>query len=515
MSIIDNILDRIRPKTLVKVENDQNNEVNIDLEPDGSLHSTALAESSAFNFDVISTSEADLIQQYRKISHIPEVSTAIDEIINEIVVIEDEKNVVDLIIKNEKSFKKNIRDSVHESFKYVTEELLDFNNTAYDKSKDWYVDSRLVFLKNLNNDGTRIASLTQLDPVKVRRIKIIEENDDNLVKVIDDYYVYLRSEDKRNSKNDVFDGAASTSIQMTMNAYQQYKADVVFKIPKQLIVFVDSGLLNRSSNIIYGHLHKAVKASNQLELVESSSVIHRLSRSTPQRVIYVDTGNLNESKAKQSLEAVKRAMRNSIGYDSTRGTITTKNRVMSLREDIFMSRHSGSSATEIRDVGPDGGFDNMDGVTYFKEKLYSSLNIPISRFKDSTSIFAQNSEITREELKFNRFIMRLRSKFSKLFFDLLKTDLLLRKIISESEWADIYKNLSVRYNNDNHFSQLKDLEILGTRIEAINAVQDIVGKYISNDYVRRNILMQSDEEIETQDNLIKQEAADEDKSSDE
>ncbi|AKE44723.1 portal protein [Sinorhizobium phage phiM9] len=486
--------------SLSRVKSEQNLK-QLDVEPNGStIASKALAR--VVDFDFIARSEIDLINSYRRISYMTEVSTAIDEIVNEIVVVDDESDVVQLDttkIKEEKVAGEAVLKALEEEFKNVVN-LLDFNRTAYNKVRDWYIDGKIIFQKVVDTKKPKdgIKKLVQLDPRKVRKVTLVDEDHEGMLSIVEEFYVYTSMIPEKDDKL-----SSSFSIQMSTSDYNDMRrANLLFRIEKDALVFVDSGMLDKTSGISYGYLHKAVKIANQLDLVETSLVIYRLARSSERRVIYVDPGNLPPTKAMQHLENVKAEFRNKTYYDTVHGTVEDKARVMSLQEDFFMLRN-GNKGTQIETLQSGENLGNIEDVLFFREKLFVSLNVPMARFRDNTSIFNQGTQISQEEVKFHRFITRLRAQFSQVFIDVLKTQLVLKKIINPSEFDKIEEFIKFKFNKDNFFSEIRDIEVLERRLTTLESLKEYIGVYFSNDQVRTEILGQTREDIERIDEQIK------------
>ncbi|ASV44632.1 portal vertex of the head [Agrobacterium phage Atu_ph04] len=466
----------------------------LDVEQNGSaIVSKAL--SNVIDFDFTARSEVDLINAYRRISHMTEVSTAIDEIVNEIVVVDDVNEVCTIDtnrLEENGIVSRKICELIEEEFKTVIK-LLKFNATAYNKVREWYVDGKIVFQKVVDpkHPNRGVQKVVQLDPRKIRKITVVSETSDGMLVEEEEFFVYVANQTDTNEKL-----GSSFSVQMSSAEYSDfYRKNIVYKISKDALTYVDSGLVDKSSGISYGYLHKAVKIANQLDLLKTSLIIYRLARSSERRVIYVDPGNLPPTKAQERLESVKTEFRNKTYYDTVHGTVEDKARVMSLQEDYFMLRN-GSKSTEIDTLKSGENLGTIDDVLFFKEELYMGLNVPTSRFKDNSSPFnTSGNTISREEMKFHRFTTRCRSQFSELFSDILMTQLVLKRIIRPSEWEQIAENITYKFNKDNFFSEIKALEELERRLATLDQAKPWIGVYLSNDDVRREILGHTAERI--------------------
>uniref|UniRef100_A0AAU8HXR5 Portal protein n=1 Tax=Rhizobium phage LG08 TaxID=3129229 RepID=A0AAU8HXR5_9CAUD len=478
----------------------------LDIEQNGSYVSTNAAATS-YDFDFISSTEVDLINSYRRIAHIPEVASAIDKIINEMVILDDERDVVKLEtskLVDQKIISEELADTINDEFVQVCR-LLDFNNTAHTKVRDWYIDSRIVFQKVINpskpSDG--VQRMVQLDPRKIKRIEIVDDLENGLLKIKDTFFVYMTS--LFNSDMNNFN---TQNIQMSLNDYEQFRRNVSFRVHPDTITYVDSGLVDRTSGISYGNMHRAVKIANQLDLVETALLIYRLSRSSERRAIYVDSGNLPPIKARELLEATKADFRNKVYYDSVRGTVEDKARIMSMQEDYFMLRRNGKNATQIETLQAGENLGQIEDVIYFREKLFTALSVPLSRFReDGGGLFSNKSEISRSELEFSEFVKRNRLQFSHVFLDVLRTNLILKRIIKPDDWPRIKDGLRIIFNRDNYFAELKEIEMLERRHAALDTVKEYIGVYYSNKHVRNTILQQTQEQMEEMDKQIKEEGS--------
>ena len=476
----------------------------LDVEQTGAYVSTHAA-ASTYDFDFISATEVDLINSYRRISYQPEVASAVDKIINEMVILDDEKDVVAIEtakLVDEKIFSEEVAENIVVEFDRVIK-MLDFNNTAHTKVRDWYVDSRICFQKVIDpkRPSLGVQKLVQLDPRKIKRIEIVDDLENGLLRVRDTFFVYVTS-----VQNGDMNNFNTQNIQMTMNDYELFRRNVSFRVHPDTITYVDAGLVDRTSGISYGHMHKAVKIANQLDLVETAVLIYRLSRSSERRAIYVDSGNLPPIKARELLETTKADFRNKTYYDSVRGSVEDKARIMSLQEDYFMLRRNGKNATQIETLQAGENLGQIEDVIYFREKLYTALSVPISRFKqDGGGLFSNKSEISRDELEFAEFVKRLRLQFSNVFYDILKTNLILKRIIKPEEWSKVRDNVKFIFNRDNYFAEVKEIEMLERRHAALDVVKEYIGVYYSNKEVRNSILQQTQEFMDEMDKQIKEE----------
>jgi hypothetical protein len=439
--------------------------------------------------------EADLIRRYREMSIHPECDRAIDDVVNEAIAGELDDTPVEVELSNlqvSNNIKKKIREEFHNILR-----LLDFDKKAYDIFRRWYIDGKLYYHKmiDVKNPRRGITELRYIDPRKIRKVIEYEQQKDRqfvdprtmeaqLAPKAAEYYIY-------NPKG--LRGLETSGI----------------KIAPDAIAFSHSGLKDMNKNVIMSHLHKAIKALNQLRMIEDSLVIYRLSRAPERRIFYIDVGNLPKQKAEQYLREVMSRYRNKLVYNADTGEIRDDRKFMSMLEDFWLPRREGGRGTEITTLPGGQNLGELEDVKYFQKKLYRALNVPESRLEsESTFNLGRAAEITRDEVKFQKFVTRLRKKFSELFHDLLKTQLVLKGIISIEEWEDMSEHIQYDFVADNYFSELKEKEILTERLNLVSAMDPFAGKYFSIDYIRRQILRHTEAEIEEIDKQIEKEIAD-------
>ena len=437
---------------------------------------------TAIDLDGSYKDESDLIRRYREMSIHPECDRAVDDVVNEAIAGERDDSPVDVDLANlevSAGIRRKIRDEFHNVLS-----LLDFDKKAYDIFRRWYIDGKLYYHKVIDTKNPRrgITELRYIDPRKIRKVIEFEAKKDR--QFVDprtmesltaprsaEYYVY-------NQKG--LRGLETTGI----------------KIASDAIAFCHSGLKDMNKNVIMSHLHKAIKALNQLRMIEDSLVIYRLSRAPERRIFYIDVGNLPKQKAEQYLREVMSRYRNKLVYNADTGEIRDDRKFMSMLEDFWLPRREGGRGTEITTLPGGQNLGELEDVKYFQKKLYRALNVPESRLEsDSTFNLGRAAEITRDEVKFQKFVTRLRKKFSELFHDLLKTQLVLKGIISIEEWDDMSEHIQYDFIADNYFSELKDQEILNERMNLVTTMDPFAGRYFSLDYIRRKVLRQSDAEI--------------------
>jgi len=452
--------------------------------------------------------EFDLIKRYREMALHPECDSAIEDIVNEAIVSDTNDSPVSIELSNlnaSDGIKKKIRDE----FKYILE-LLDFDRKSHEIYRNWYVDGRLYYHKviDLKNPHEGIQELRYIDAIKMRHVRQQRQTDkdrqrNRLANInvddpmnyefpeIEEYYVY-------NPKM-TYPTTNPSSLGGTSG----------IKFSKDSITYCTSGLVDRNKGSTLSYLHKAIKSLNQLRMIEDSLVIYRLSRAPERRIFYIDVGNLPKVKAEQYLRDVMMRYRNKQVYDSSTGEVRDDKKFMAMLEDFWLPRREGGRGTEISTLPGGQNLGEITDIEYFKKKLFRSLNVPPSRMDGEGGFnLGRSSEILRDEVKFSKFVARLRKRFSAMFNDMLKTQLILKNIITPEDWEVMDEHIQYDFLYDNHFAELKDAELLNERISMVQVAEPYVGKYFSQDYVRRKILRQTDEEIVEQDKLIKKEIAD-------
>ena len=424
------------------------------------------------------SSEQELIRKYRKLAMMPEIETAIEEIINEAVVTDENKPSVDVAFADKNDISDNIKKRITEEFSYIYN-LLDFNDNGYEYFRSWYVDGRLAFYKNVDKKNKTIGSIQQIDPQKIRRVKeIIEDKEVNNVPLVTDinvYYEYNRS------------GLSPETLRGTNQTIQ---------LTNDSVTYATSGLLDDHRKYALSYLHKALKSINQLSALEDSMVIYRITRAPERRIFYIDVGTLPRQKAEQYVMDIMSKYRNKMIYNPNTGQIDDTKKYQTMLEDYFLPRREGGKGTQVDTLAGGQTTNVTEELEYFLRKVYKSLNVPFSRFNDDQNMaFTDNaSSVTREELKFARFIQRLRRRFSIIFYDLLKTQCLVKGVFKEHEWNDIKDQIFFNFTKDSWFAEAKNLDILNARLGALSSIENYVGTYYSQDYVSKKILNQSTEE---------------------
>ena len=450
--------------------------------------------------------EYDLIKRYREMALHPECDSAIEDIVNEAIVSDTNDTPVQIELSNlnaSDGIKKKIRDE----FKYILE-LLDFDKKAHEIYRNWYVDGRLYYHKviDLKKPELGIQELRYIDALKIRYVRQQKKKD------IDKYRLANASTD--NPMDYEFPEMEEYFVYNPKMTYPTNNPSSLggnngIRISSDSITYCTSGLVDRNKGSTLSYLHKAIKSLNQLRMIEDSLVIYRLSRAPERRIFYIDVGNLPKVKAEQYLRDVMMRYRNKLVYDASTGEIRDDKKFMSMLEDFWLPRREGGRGTEISTLPGGQNLGEITDIKYFQEKLYRSLNVPVTRIGGEGGFnLGRSSEILRDEVKFSKFVGRLRKRFSRMFNDMLRTQLILKNIITPEDWDIMSDHIQYDFLYDNHFAELKDAELLNERLGLVATAEPYVGKYYSLDYVRRHILRQTDQEILEQDQLIKKEIAD-------
>ena len=460
---------------------------------DGAIDIAATGTASSSYLDLAGTakSEAELVQKYRSMLQQPEVSQAVDDIVNEAISIASDQKVVECVT-DDVDQPDNIKKRIREEFDNVLK-LLDFSSTGYDTFQKWYVDGRLNYhvMIDVKQPKKGIQELRYIDPRKIRKVREYDDkksgvngqDNSSLVKHIkNEYYIYSEKGFLGNTGG---------------QAGQQGNELAGLKIAIDSIVHANSGLLNENNSLIVSHLQKAHKPLNQLRMMEDAVVIYRISRAPERRIFYIDVGNLPKMKAEQYLRDMMTKHKNRLVYDAATGDVKDDRRHMSMTDDFWLPRREGGKGTEITTLPGGQNLGELDDVLYFQKRLFKALNVPISRMEtDAGFSLGRASEISRDEIKFSKFIDRLRSKFSSLFDKILEKQLILKGIISPEDWADIQASIRYDFMSDNYFEELKESEVLRERLNLLRDIDDYVGKYYSADWVRKNVLMMNEDQIE-------------------
>ena len=444
--------------------------------------------ASILDMDGNDRNEIELIRRYRDIAQQPECDSAIEDIANESIV-SDERGQSVSISLDRLDLSPKIKSKIREEFDEVLR-LLDFDSKGHDIFRRWYVDGRIYYHKIIDTKSPRkgIKEVRYIDPRKIKKVRETRKEQDQkfgmeMVKGIEDFYLY-------NDKGWEQNTGTSSGIRITSDS----------------ITYCPSGVVDMQKGTVLSYLHKAIKPVNQLRMIEDSLVIYRISRAPERRIFYIDVGNLPKMKAESYLKDVMNRYRNKMVYDARTGEIRDDRNHMSMLEDFWLPRREGGRGTEITTLPGGSNLGEIDDITYFQKKLYRSLNVPVSRLAEESGFqIGRSDNITRDELKFTKFVGRLRKKFSILFADMLKTQLLLKGIIAVEEWDHFKEHIQFDFLQDGHFTELKNAEILRERLDMLGQIESYVGTYFSQEYVKKKILRMTDEEISDVEQQIKDE----------
>jgi len=430
--------------------------------------------------------ENNSIIQYRNMSVYPEIDNAVDEIVNAAVVYGTDRKPVKIDLKN-LPIPDPIKLKIYKEFEKILH-LLDFNGKAYEVFRRWYIDSRIfyniVIDKDQPTDG--IKEIIPIDPLKIKRVRKIEKENKrvdgktiSVIKGIEEYYLYT------NTDKDTFMMTGPDGLHLSTDS----------------VVYCPSGIVDLNTKRVLGYLHKAIRPLNMLRQLEDALLVYRVARAPERRVFYVDVGQLPKQKAEQYMRDMMSRFRNRLIYNQATGEVRDERNNLSVLEDYWLPRREGSRGTEITTLPGGNAMSQIEDVDYFKKKLYSSLNVPMSRLMADQSGFnlGRSVEITREEVKFYKFVERLRHQFSKMFLDFLRVQLILKGVMTEEDWHELKTEIKFVFNTDNYFWDLKESEILAERMKMLSFVDPYVGKYFSSEYVRRNVLKQTEEEMKAMD----------------
>ncbi len=473
---------------------------------------------SYIDIEGVYRTEYELIRRYREMALYPEVDSAIEDIVNEAIVSDVYESPVQVELSNVNASEK-VKNIIRQEFKYI-KELLDFDKRSHEIFRNWYIDGRLHYLKviDFNNPQDGIMDLRYIDPMKVKFVRKLNDKAANtkasqvltkqntggnnpegrnniFSQAIDEYYLYTPS---------------ANSVTGTGAPFTSGTATASIKIAKDSIAYCNSGLVDRNNQTVLSWLHKSIKAVNQLRMIEDALVIYRLSRAPERRIFYIDVGNLPKVKAEQYLQQVMNRYRNKLTYNAQTGEMKNEKKVMSMLEDFWLPRREGGRGTEISTLPGGQNLGEITDLEYFRNKLYAALNVPSSRQPGGNEGFnmGRSSEILRDEVKFSKFVARLRKRFANLFSDLLKTQLVLKNIITTDDWEEIKDNIQYDFLYDNHFAELKETELWQERLNLLAQAEPYIGKYYSQETIRTKILRQTDGEIKEEDEMIAKEIED-------
>ena len=463
---------------------------------------------SYLDIEGVYRTEHDLIKRYREMALHPEADGAIEDVVNEAIVSDLYDSPVEIELSN-LNCTERLKQIIRAEFKYI-KEMLDFDKKSHEIFRNWYVDGRVYYLKviDLKNPGAGIQDLRYIDPMKIKYVRQEKKMDKRGLAIqntssvtqqgkeapvvepdIEEFFIYTP---KKNYPSGAFSGAGG-------------KKDSV-KIAKDAVSYCSSGLVDRNKGTVLSYLHKAIKALNQLRMIEDSLVIYRLSRAPERRIFYIDVGNLPKVKAEQYLKEVMSRYRNKLVYDANTGEIRDDRKFMSMMEDFWLPRREGGRGTEITTLPGGQNLGELADIEYFQKKLYRALGVPESRIAaDGGFNLGRSSEILRDELKFSKFVGRLRKRFANMFNDMLRTQLILKNICTPEDWNQISDHIQYDFLYDNQFAELKETEMMNERLGTLATIEPYIGKFYSNEYVRKKVLRQTDAEIIEIDEQIQKE----------
>ena len=438
--------------------------------------------------------EYDLIRRYREMSLHPECDNAIEDVVNEALVSDLYDSPVEIELSNLNASEK-LKEKIREEFKHI-KEMLDFDKKCHEIFRNWYIDGRLYYIKviDVKDPKAGIQELRYVDPLKIKYVRQEKKSDNRVPPVlntqkemvdnpeIEEFFIYTKG--GNNYASGTFGGGSAGGSKGAV------------RIAKDSIAYCTSGLLDRNKNTVLSYLHKAIKSLNQLRMIEDSLVIYRLSRAPERRIFYIDVGNLPKVKAEQYLKDVMMRYRNKLVYDAQTGEVRDDRKFMSMMEDFWLPRREGGRGTEITTLPGGQNLGELADIEYFQKKLYRALGVPESRIaSDGGFNLGRSSEILRDELKFAKFVGRLRKRFANLFNDILRTQLILKNIVSPEDWNVMSDHIQYDFLYDNQFAELKESELVNTRLGTLATIEPYIGKYFSTEYVRKRILRQTDSEI--------------------
>ena len=436
------------------------------------------------------------IQQYRSVATHPEVDAAIEDIVNESVISSESESSVNLILDNVEGLSDSLKKQITEEFDAIVS-MLEFNDLGHDMFRRWYVDGRIYhhLVVDEKNLKAGIQEIRPIDSSKIRKVKEIKKKKDpvtgaSLIDNVNEFYIYQEKP-----------GSQTSGV----------------KLSNDSVSYVTSGLLDATRKRVVSHLHKALKPINQLRMMEDSLVIYRLARAPERRIFYIDVGNLPRGKAETYMKDIMARYRNKLVYDADTGKIRDDRKHMSMLEDFWLPRREGGRGTEISTLPGGENLGQIDDIIYFQKRLYRSLNVPVSRLEQETQFsLGRSTEISRDEVKFQKFIDRLRNRFGMLFTEVLKKQLIMKGLITEDDWNNWKNDITVDYIRDNHFTELKDAELLANRLQQLDQVQQYVGEFFSKEYVLKKVLMLDDDGIkQMKDQITKEKASGEIETDDE
>jgi hypothetical protein len=467
---------------------------------DGStiIEAGGAAQSYAIDMDTNLRSDIDLVRKYREISGHAEVEIAIDDIVNDSITEDVEGNIIKLDLDMVEDLSAATKKKIVKEFETLLY-LLNFNKKGYELFRQWYIDGRMYHFAILDEKRPQegIQKIINIDPLKIKKITEIKKKTDQITRIetvesVREYYIY-------SNYDKFFTPTPNTPIITYGNL-------TGIRLTSDSVSYVHSGLVDRNSKRVYGYLHKAIKPLNQLRMIEDAVVIYRISRAPERRIFYIDVGSLPKNKAEQYLREIMNRYRNKVTYDASTGEVRDDRRMMHMLEDYWLPRREGGKGTSIETLPGGQNLGEMEDVKYFQKKLYRALNIPTSRMEaDNGFNMGRASEISRDELKFAKFISRLRMKFAEMFLNLLRVQLLAKGIMNQEEWDSISQNIRFDYSTDSYFTESKNIEMMKERLSILRDVGDFSGKFFSEKWIRKTVLQMTEQEADAMQDEINKE----------
>lgn len=500
---IEIIQDNQAPRSIIGIDSVQaDSSISVENDFGSSGASWGMNQIHSISMDVAAKEENKLIGQYRELVNIPEVDLCIEEIVQEAIIFpKDGENAIDIDLSNldDKQYSAKVKKLMQEEFKTVYD-LLHFNRKGHDIFKRWLVDSRINYYKLIDNDNLEdgIQGLTYIDP---RKIKKVQESNrtidpDTRALVINDYkeFFYYNENGIKNIDEEKKRSESGSGVS-ALTAYKQSTTQPINILTRDSVAYAPSGINDASGKMVVGYLHKVLKTANNLQLMEDSMLIYKLSRAPERRVFYIDTGNLPKGKAEQYVKGIADKYRTKVVYDAKSGEIKNDRKFNALTEDFWLPRSGGSKGTEISTLPGGSNSGDTEETEYFKDKLFNALGVPKARFEEQNTMFSSGTQITRDEIRFSRLIERLRTSFNMLFEDILGTQLILKNIIDVEDWANIKNKITYKYAEDNYFKEAVALERMQLIASLMQQYDMLTGKWVSKEFVYKNVAMFTDDEI--------------------
>jgi hypothetical protein len=501
MDFFGNFLSKLKLSDTKEDERIQSNQIATDND-DGAIEVDNGVSQYMFNIDWSYNSQAELIETYREVANYSTVDYAIEDIINEMVSFSEHESAIQLNLSNlEEDLSENIRKKIYEKYDKIVK-LLELDNTVHKRARQFYIDGRLAYQKVIDQKKPRdgILDVVELDTRYVSKVRNKEYNrETKTIENIEEYFIY--DENIQTSRNQ-----AKQNNRFSQN--KQFKE--ALRLNPETLTYVTSGLTDLTTGMAISWLHKAVTPANQLRMMENALVIYRITRAPERRIFYVDTANLPKSKAEQYIRHLKNMHRNKMSFDPESGTFKDRKHLQTMQEDYWLPRNSSGRGTEVSTLPGGQNLSDIDDVIYFQKQLYKALNVPTTRLEPENSIMGgRGAEVSRDELKFSKFVSKIRKRFNTMLLDLLRTELILTKVMTAAEWDEIAYKIDFIYAQDMQLEEMRKAEIKRDRLDLAQLYQPYVGRYVSNKFIREEVLMQSEQEREQLDKEIQEEKNDE------